>query len=157
MTLNLPLSYFVWTEEYCQTSPNKNKSPNLWHLTSILVCLIFAYMRKFLYIWTEECIVRKRLHLIVMSMLRIWILSICIIKLFFICVTWHACICLINLSRLVNRWNKIFKFGRRLFMLPKFLRLNILSNVITFWVDISVRFDFWSSWTSNHLLEISTF
>ena len=42
MTLNLPLIYFVWTEEYCQTSPNKNKSPNLWHVTSILVCCIFA-------------------------------------------------------------------------------------------------------------------
>ena len=41
MTLNLPLSYFVWTEECCQTSPNKNKSPNLWHVTSILVCCIF--------------------------------------------------------------------------------------------------------------------
>ena len=41
MTLNLPLLYFVWTEEYCQTSPNKNKSPNLWHVTSILVCCIF--------------------------------------------------------------------------------------------------------------------
>ena len=40
MTLNLPLLYFVWTEEYCQTSPNKNKSPNLWHVTSILVCCI---------------------------------------------------------------------------------------------------------------------
>ena len=33
MTLNLPLLYFVWTEEYCQTSPNKNKPPNLWHLS----------------------------------------------------------------------------------------------------------------------------
>ena len=42
MTLNLPLLYFVWTEEYCQTSPNKNKSPNLWHVTSILICCIFA-------------------------------------------------------------------------------------------------------------------
>ena len=41
MTLNLPLLYFVWPEEYCQTSPNKNKSPNLWHVTSILVCCIF--------------------------------------------------------------------------------------------------------------------
>ena len=43
MTLNLPLLYFVWTEEYCQTSPNKNKSPNLWHITSILVCCIFVH------------------------------------------------------------------------------------------------------------------
>ena len=42
MTLNLPLLYFVWTEEYCQTSPNKNKSPNIWHVTSILVCCIFG-------------------------------------------------------------------------------------------------------------------
>ena len=42
MTLNLPLLYFVWTEEYCQTSPNKNKSSNHWHLTSILVSCIFA-------------------------------------------------------------------------------------------------------------------
>ena len=25
MTLNLPLLYFVWTEEYCQTSPNKKQ------------------------------------------------------------------------------------------------------------------------------------
>ena len=45
MTLNLPLLYFVWTEEYCQTSPNKNKSANLWHVTSILVCCIFASNR----------------------------------------------------------------------------------------------------------------
>ena len=37
-----PLLYFVWTEEYCQTSPNRNKSPNLWHVTSILVCYIFG-------------------------------------------------------------------------------------------------------------------
>ena len=40
--MNLPLLYFVWTEEYCQTSPNKNKSPNLWQVTSILVCCIFG-------------------------------------------------------------------------------------------------------------------
>jgi hypothetical protein len=43
MTLYLPLLYFVWNEECCQTSPNKNKSPNLWHITSILVCCIFGY------------------------------------------------------------------------------------------------------------------
>ena len=43
MTLNLPLLYFVWNEEYCQTSPNKNKSPNLWHVLSILVCCIFVF------------------------------------------------------------------------------------------------------------------
>ena len=42
MTLNLPLLYFVCTEEYFQTSPNNNKSPNLWHVTSILVCCIFG-------------------------------------------------------------------------------------------------------------------
>ena len=41
MTLNLPLLYVLWLEEYCQISPNKNKSPNLWHVTSILVCCIF--------------------------------------------------------------------------------------------------------------------
>ena len=40
------LFYFVWTEEYCQTSPNKNKSPNLWHVTSILVCCIFDWRCK---------------------------------------------------------------------------------------------------------------
>ena len=28
MTLNLPLLYFVWTEEYCQTSPNKRENQN---------------------------------------------------------------------------------------------------------------------------------
>ena len=33
---------FIILVEYCQTSPNKNKSPNLWHVTSILVCCIFA-------------------------------------------------------------------------------------------------------------------
>ena len=41
MTLNLFLLYFVRTEEYCQTSPNKNKPPKLWQVTSILVCYIF--------------------------------------------------------------------------------------------------------------------
>ena len=35
--------HWPWIEEYCQTSPNKNQSPNLWHLTSILVCCIFDY------------------------------------------------------------------------------------------------------------------
>ena len=25
-----------WFVEYCQTSPNKNKSPNLWHITSCI-------------------------------------------------------------------------------------------------------------------------
>jgi hypothetical protein len=42
MTLNLPLLYFVWTDEYCQTSPKKPKSSNIWHVTSILVCCIFG-------------------------------------------------------------------------------------------------------------------
>ena len=42
MTLNLPSLYFFWLEEYGQTSPNKNQSPNLWHVTSILVCCIFV-------------------------------------------------------------------------------------------------------------------
>ena len=35
MTLNLPLLYWFWFVEYCQTSPIKNKSPNLWHIISI--------------------------------------------------------------------------------------------------------------------------
>ena len=43
MTLNLPLLYVLWLEEYYQISPSKNRSPNLWHVTSILVCCIFAY------------------------------------------------------------------------------------------------------------------
>ena len=45
-----------WNEEYCQTSPNKNKSPNLWHVTSILVCCIFVCTCKThlaLYAWTQ--------------------------------------------------------------------------------------------------------
>ena len=42
MTLNLPLLYVLWLEEYCQISLNKNKSPNLWHVTSILVYCIFG-------------------------------------------------------------------------------------------------------------------
>ena len=45
MTLNLPLLYVLWWEEYCQPSPNKNQSPNLWHVTRILVCCIFGYGR----------------------------------------------------------------------------------------------------------------
>ena len=52
MTLNLPLSYWFWFVEYCQTSPNKNKSPNLWHVTSILVCCIFVQV--FLYPWYKQ-------------------------------------------------------------------------------------------------------
>ena len=47
MALNLPLLYFVWTEDYCQTSPNKNKIPNLWHVTSILVCCVFGPSHRF--------------------------------------------------------------------------------------------------------------
>ena len=42
MTLNLPSLYVLWLEEYCQISPNKNKSLNFWHVTSILVCCIFG-------------------------------------------------------------------------------------------------------------------
>ena len=41
MTLNLPLLYFVWTEESWKTSPNENEWRNLWQVTSILVCCIF--------------------------------------------------------------------------------------------------------------------
>ena len=47
MTLKLPLLYFVWTEEYC---PNKNKSPNFWHVTSILVCCIFDNKNPIVYL-----------------------------------------------------------------------------------------------------------
>ena len=46
-----PLALLLWRlsellvynlyQKYCQTSPNKNKWPNLWHVTSILVCCIF--------------------------------------------------------------------------------------------------------------------
>ena len=46
MTLNLPLLYVWWLEEYCLISSNKNKSPNLWHVTSILVCYIFDHSTK---------------------------------------------------------------------------------------------------------------
>ena len=42
MTLNIPLLYVLRLEEYCQISPNKSKSPNLWHITSILFCCIFG-------------------------------------------------------------------------------------------------------------------
>ena len=42
MTLNLSLLYVLWLEENCQISPNKNKPPNLWHVTSILVWCIFV-------------------------------------------------------------------------------------------------------------------
>ena len=54
MTLNLPLLYVLWLEEYFQISPNKIKSPNLWHVTSILVCCIFAlryYIERF---WLQD-------------------------------------------------------------------------------------------------------
>ena len=43
MTLNKSLLYVLWLEENCQISPNKNKSPNLWHVKSILVCYIFGW------------------------------------------------------------------------------------------------------------------
>ena len=33
--------YFVIRRVLLQISPNKNKSPNLWHVASILVCCIF--------------------------------------------------------------------------------------------------------------------
>ena len=42
MTLNLPLLHWFWFVEYCRTSPNKNKSPNVWHITSVLVCCILG-------------------------------------------------------------------------------------------------------------------
>ena len=70
MTLNLPFLYFVWTEEYHQTSPNKNKSPNLWHVTSILVCCIFACyylgcklasLKSSSYVWGNKEIIFKDL------------------------------------------------------------------------------------------------
>ena len=54
MTLNLPLSYVLWLEECCQIRQNKNKSPNLWHVTSILVCWIFVYLASSLfYSWLK--------------------------------------------------------------------------------------------------------
>ena len=40
MPLNLVL--FVWADESRQSSQNKNKSSNLWHVTSILVYCIFG-------------------------------------------------------------------------------------------------------------------
>ena len=46
MTLNLPLSYVLWLEEYCQISRNKNRLPNLWHVSSILVSCIFGNTKK---------------------------------------------------------------------------------------------------------------
>ena len=54
MTLNLPLTYFVWTEEYYQTSLNKNKSPNLcWHIhkkhLSVLYFWSAIYKKAYLY------------------------------------------------------------------------------------------------------------
>ena len=56
MALNLPLLYFVWAEEYCQTSPNKNKSPNLWRVTSILVCWIFGQQARH---WPKQANLNK--------------------------------------------------------------------------------------------------
>ena len=52
MTLSLPLLYVLWLEEYCQISPNKN----LWHITSILVCCIFAYGSwEFFFLCSPDC------------------------------------------------------------------------------------------------------
>ena len=48
MTLNLPLLYVLWLEEYCWICPNKNRSPNLWHVTSILVYFIIALWADYL-------------------------------------------------------------------------------------------------------------
>ena len=42
---------FFWIEEYCQTSPNKNRSPNLWHVISILVCCIFDLNYSTFFLW----------------------------------------------------------------------------------------------------------
>ena len=36
----------VWTEEYCQTRQNKNKSPNFWRVTSILVGCMVNYNKQ---------------------------------------------------------------------------------------------------------------
>ena len=41
--MNLPLLYWFWFVKHCQTSPNKNKSQNIWQVTSSLVCCIFGY------------------------------------------------------------------------------------------------------------------
>jgi hypothetical protein len=65
MTLNLPLLYVLWLEEFCRISPYKNKSPNLWHITSILVCCIFAItpwneLQKYLKV-REICILKAYL------------------------------------------------------------------------------------------------
>ena len=56
MTLNQPLLYFAWTEKYCQTSPNKNKSPNLWHITSILVGCILGRDIRFFWLFDNNSI-----------------------------------------------------------------------------------------------------
>ena len=52
MTLNLPLLYWFWFVECCQTSPNKSKSRNLWHVTwgkptpivSFCFCSLFCFL-----------------------------------------------------------------------------------------------------------------
>ena len=53
MTLNLPKLYVVLICRvlYFQTSPKENKSPNLWPITSILVCCIFGSTRLFVVAW----------------------------------------------------------------------------------------------------------
>ena len=58
MTLNLPFLYVLWLEEYCQTSPNKNKSPNLWTRNKHLSLLYFCYKRTQVwnFWWTILCI-----------------------------------------------------------------------------------------------------
>ena len=47
MTLNLPLLYFVWTEEYCQTNPNKKQIAKPLtrnkHLSLLYFCLGCCY------------------------------------------------------------------------------------------------------------------
>ena len=128
MTLNLPLLYFVLTEEYCQTSPNKNKSTNLWHVTSILVCLIFAYIIKLLHerknAPSETISPNCDEHATHMNIEYLHCKTV-----FHMCNLACIYVCLINLSRLLNRWNKIFKFGRRLFMFNKILTEHLGRNI----------------------------
>jgi hypothetical protein len=46
MTLNLPLLYFVWIEEYCQTCPKEKKITKALtrnkHLSLLYFCLDFS-------------------------------------------------------------------------------------------------------------------
>ena len=89
MTLNLPLLYVLWWEEYWQTSPNKNQSPNLWHVTSISVCCIFDSMylgpkmetllfiwissKSFRHYWDKVILVNKHLPFLVVSFFTLWL------------------------------------------------------------------------------------